>query len=115
MVGRHPRRDGPLLLLRVAVMGMARPHLAAPPVVVGLLSGHDPKQWHNATCGAEGSARFVACNLRVYEAAVETAAAQGVQLLVFPEAHALSGDLDDGEYAYWETVTELALGCVRGV
>ena len=55
MVGRHPRRDGPLLLLCVAVMGMARPHLAAPPVVVGLLSGHDPKQWHNATCGAEGS------------------------------------------------------------
>ena len=64
----------------------ARSCLSAPPAVrVGLLSGHDPRAWRNATCGAEGTRPYVLCNLRVYEAAIETAAAQGVQLLLFPE------------------------------
>lgn len=40
-------------------------------------------------CGhAEGQARHV-CNLAVYKSAIDTAAAEGVELLVFPESYSL--------------------------
>jgi hypothetical protein len=61
-------------------------------VVVGILSGHNPAAWDDASCKDDGSFAMIQCNLRVFEAAVAAAAAAGVEMLVLPEAYALSGN-----------------------
>ncbi len=42
----------------------------APPVRVGVLSGHDPSKFRNSTCVAGDSAAQAQCNLAVFEASV---------------------------------------------
>jgi len=59
------------------------------PLRVAVLSGHDPTAWSNASCTSTSRGR-IGCNLRMYEAAVEAAAAQNVSLLVMPEGYGLS-------------------------
>jgi hypothetical protein len=60
-------------------------------VVVGILSGHDSAAWTNSSCN-DGSLATIKCNLQVYEVAAATAAAKGVELLVYPEGYGLSGN-----------------------
>lgn len=54
---------------------------------VAILSNHDPTAWTGA-CKAS-SAATVACNLRLYTAAIEVAAELQADLVHFPEAYAL--------------------------
>lgn len=61
---------------------------------IAVLSNHDPVAWSksNATCLHSGAQDLdaILCNLAVYGLTIQTAASQGVQLLVFPEAYALN-------------------------
>ena len=62
---------------------------APQPVRVGVLSGHSPSKFSNTTCTTGDSRAQAACNLVVFEAAVATAAQNGVSMVVMPEAYAL--------------------------
>lgn len=82
---------------------MASVVLHSPSVVIGELGGHKPGSFHRSSnCSSEkapvGSVAYVRCNLAVYEAAINTAAAAGAQLLVMPEAYALQGLVDDSYF-----------------
>ena len=63
--------------------------VAADPLRVAVLSHHRPTAWSNASC-TSGSRGGIACNLRLYEDAIQTAAQQNVSLLVMPEGYGLS-------------------------
>jgi hypothetical protein len=60
------------------------------PVKVALLSEHNPGAWDSASNCTEGLG-LVRCNLQVYSSALTIAAANGAELVLFPEAYALSG------------------------
>ena len=93
----HFRRDSP------PVKVSAPP----PPVHVGLLAGHSPAAWKDAP--KEGTVDAVKQNLQVYAAAVATAAAAGVQLLLLPEAYGLwSSATKDG---FWEPLSNSSTPC----
>jgi hypothetical protein len=84
-------RLAPLLLLQQAGIASA--------LTVATLSNHDPTTWSkDSGCNAATDDRgLVACNLRVYEAAVKIAAASKeapVDVVLFPEGYALAGDAD---------------------
>jgi hypothetical protein len=62
---------------------------ALDPLRVAVLSHHHPKAWSNASCTEDSRGR-VACNLKLYETAIEAAAQENVSLLVMPEGYGLS-------------------------
>ena len=60
---------------------------------VGQLTGHDPTEWSQSAlddCLAGSTnpdAGSVVCNLKIYESAIQAAAQEGIELMVFPEAY----------------------------
>ena len=79
--------------------------------VVGLLGGHKSTAWasSSACLQADNNTALLLCNLKVYDAAAASAAAAGAELLVYPEAYALSGSLSKS--AFFEPL-EFAVGDV---
>jgi len=65
---------------------------------VGQLTGHDPTEWSQSAlddCLAGSTnpdAGSVVCNLKIYESAIQAAAQEGIELMVFPEAYGLAGN-----------------------
>ena len=62
---------------------------AGAPLTVATLSEHDPTAWSGRACTDTSRGR-IACNLRLYEAAIAAAAWQNASLLVMPEGYGLS-------------------------
>lgn len=84
--------------------------MASADVTVAVLAGHNPTSWADDSggCSAAKGQTLFECNLKVYTAAVATAAEKGVQMLVFPESYGF------GNFAlptdYYEPLDDAVLG-----
>lgn len=79
---------------------------------VGVLGDNDNSAWSKEStpdCATGSVRQKVGCNLRIYEAAITTAAAEGVQVLVFPE-YGLGGT--NGKSGFFEPVDAASVGTV---
>ena len=69
-------------------------------VVVGVLGDHKPDGWSKSSgCTSGADLDLIECNLRVYNTTAAEAKAQGVQLLLFPEAYALAPSLSETSFS----------------
>ena len=88
-----------MLLLSLLLTAGAGEGAGGATTTVGVLSHHDPSAFTNRSCTHGSSRQQQACNLEIYVQAAAAARAEGVQLLVLPEAYGL-GALDAA--TFWE-------------
>ena len=67
---------------------------------VGVLGDHKPSAWDKGTpCLSGSDVDLINCNLKVFNVTASEAAAQGVELLIFPEAYALAPELSPTSFS----------------
>ena len=77
--------------LAAAVVLAAELVPASDALTLAVLSNHSPSAWDNCTTSPTD------CNLRVYESAITSAAANGASVVLLPEAYGLSPSMDEIE------------------